>query len=293
MESLKKQVKLQREMFGYKPSMRDKVPQFFKDEGNYSTILTDDMDSLLGCSLVKEINDWDVNQFYNFKGIYTLDPSNTKELVGIDMAKCSGKTIDNHLMVFDEFTRINPESINLNHVKNITNKSYIFKYPFSTFMLILWLHDVPLNHMDDETIKFILTVDSSFGTYYDKNEFMRNKHKRWLEEMNFTRFIDVLNKSSLRELRELQGKTHKIGDEITVNPNGTLSFGGWNEKRLDNLSKRLGFKVELPKGEFTLERECEVKPFVSSPDNNTFMLDEGVMTYNYLYKDKGVVSKLK
>ena len=85
-----------------------------KDE--YGLILTDDLDSLLGCAIIKAIKGWNVEQVMLFKASpkKRLDylghtENNIHEVIGVDLALTEGKCFDNHLTAFSYGQKPNSE----------------------------------------------------------------------------------------------------------------------------------------------------------------------------------------
>lgn len=273
--------------------LKTKLPTFYNEKDIYTTILTNDMDALLCSAACKAINNWDVNYFYNFEGLYVLDADNKKERVGLDLALTRGKTIDNHLMTYNHNTIHNPQAINLNYTKGIVNDSYYKKFPLSTFLLLVSLYDISLNYKDESLIKFILSVDSAHVGYYASSNRFKKVYIDWMEEMGLTKMLDILARTPLDGFKEIQRKNAKLGKNISLDSNNQLQFGYWNDRVLGALSNKIGFEVSLPKGQFTLLQQFNNEEFNASSRVNQFMTDENVFSYNFTYKKCGKVSILK
>lgn len=270
-----------------------KVPTFYKEKDIYTTILANDWDALLSCAVEKEVNNWDINHFYDFESMWVLNSSNTKEYVGLDLALTKGKNIDNHLMGYNYGTLANEQGINLNTFKGINTTKYYKKFPLSTFLLLVSLHDIPLNYNDDMLIKFLLTIDSAHKGFYADKEFFKQVYVDWMEDLGLTRFLDILNKTDIKEFNNISAATAKHGKQITINNDGFLTFGKGTYD-LDKFSKRMGFKVELPAQQFTKTMEFENKNFsVNSVNPNSFMNNDEVFSYAFTYKNNGRVSYIK
>lgn len=273
--------------------LKEKLPTFYNEKDIYTTILTNDMDALLCSATCKAINNWDVNYFYNFKGLYVFDQSNRKEYVGLDLALTQGKTIDNHLMTYNYATIHNPQAINLNYTKGINNHSYYKKFPLSTFLLLVSLYDIPLNYKDESLIKFLLSVDSAYKGYYASNDHFKKVYTDWMEQLNLTNMLDILSRTDISEFNVIQEKNEKLGKSIILDDEGYLKFGNWNGQVLNKLSKKIGFEVSLPKGQFTLQQQFKNEYFNAGSKVNSFMTDSNVFSYNFTYKTGGKVSILK
>lgn len=270
--------------------IKDKLPQWIFEKDNYTMEMQNDWDSLLSTCLLKHLNGWDINYFYNFKARYILDNMNNKEKVGVDLALRTGKTVCNHVMLQDHSTVKNHEAVNLNSIRDIHTKQYKKKYPFSTFMLLISIFDYQLNYDDECLIKFILCVDSAYkGFYADKDEY-RKIYVDWMKLLGLDKFLDVLEKTPKEEFTNMLGKMKKRGTDITIDENGCLKFGEYN---LEKLSKRLGFTVELPKGQFKQDMQFINGFFEVSPKSSRFYKNENVYSYAFTKRGSGKVSYIK
>lgn len=259
------------------------------EKGKYTTILTNDWDSILAACAVKKVNDWDINYFYTFDGLYVLDKTDERERVGIDLALREGKTICNHLMLQDSNSQVNEQAFNLNSVKGISNNKYCTKFPLSTFLLIISAYNIPLDYSDETLMKFILSVDSAHKGFYTDNSYFKKIYTDWIEELGLTPLLDILNKTTLEEFKIIKKNTKKLGDIITIDDNGYLDFGK-NPAYFENLSERFGFDIELPKQQFTKIMDLSNKDFRANTMSKGFMKDNSVFSYAFTYKDIGKVS---
>lgn len=259
----------------------------------YQGIGTDDWDSLLsGCGL-KEVKGLEVNKFFNFKQMYAINPNDDRPDIGIDMARKFGMTYCNHMQLFYSNSNVNKQSANLNNIKGIHNKDYYKKYPLSTFLLICSMYDIPLDYNNKGLIKFLLAVDSSYKGFYAKNSYFKQIYVDWMEELGFTKMLDILAKTDVKEFNdEDEGWLAIIknrGDKLYIDDNGFMQFGNYD---LDKMSRNLGFKVELPKEQFTLIEEYDRK-FFTMDELRDLSKNDNVYSYALTYKGKGVVSYFK
>ena len=102
----------------------------------YGLTLTDDLDSLLSCAILKQIKGWNIESAFIFNDNKVHEKDKQKldcyykiadtdnEQIGVDFAKAQGKCFDNHLTQFTYHEEINPQAINLNRVQNIYREKY-------------------------------------------------------------------------------------------------------------------------------------------------------------------------
>lgn len=267
---------------------REYIGEWHLQKDKFNTILTDDWDSLLSACLLKHLLGWSINYFHSFTKLYVLNESDTRESVGVDLSRTKGKTFDNHLQMFNRFSDVNPESVNLNHFMKIGVDRIGEKFPFSTFMLLLWVYKdrYQLNWDDEGLIKFILTVDSSYKSYYEYNE----NCVKWLYYMGLEKFLDVLKKYEKEDFDKLKSKCAENGTKLIVNDKGQLTFGNWNDKLLQDLSQRLGFEVSLPQGQFKAIKHYKNVPFNEPSLVDDFMRSNRVYCYVIKNSNGGKVS---
>src|SRR5690606_37808525 len=75
-----------------KDKLKERFPEWCSDftQGQYNTILTDDLDSLLGCAIEKHVKGNEVNYFYEFDNLYIADQTDKRKAIGIDLALHKG-----------------------------------------------------------------------------------------------------------------------------------------------------------------------------------------------------------
>ena len=86
-----------------KDELKQKLPQWYKDrENQYGLILTDDIDSLLSCAILKAKMNWDIEQVMLFNAKQNSEISvdwhgvadnATHEAIGVDFARVDGKLL--------------------------------------------------------------------------------------------------------------------------------------------------------------------------------------------------------
>lgn len=263
-------------------SLYDKFPQWTKEDFNAHTILTDDFDSLIGCAIAKEVKGWEINQFYSFSEKWAIDKNTQLEHVGVDLSIPKGKTFDNHVMLFDSCSPINPESANLNNILGIHADIYGKKYAMSTTLMMWSLYDIPLPKSEIGKM-FLIALDVGHKGHYSG---FREVHNEWLEKLGFTELIDLLNKYDKPCFDAIVAKIKENGEKITIDYDGFLKAGNIN---LDSLSKGLGIKIELPEEQFTLMNTYRTQKF-----NRLYTEDlsqnKNVYSFALAYKNSGIVS---
>lgn len=252
--------------------LKERFPEwcFNYEQGQNALMLTDDLDSLLGCAIEKYVKGNEVNYFYSFKNLYVADRTDNRKAIGIDLALHRGKSWCNHVVRISENDYVNPQTANINALLNVHSGNYTKKYAMSTALLMWSFYGLPLPKTKEGKM-LLLAIDSGYLGHY--NETFKPVHNKYLELLGFEELIDLLNQTPKFEFELLQGK-YKTKEKIKLNSDGYL------ETRLP-LAELQGFfdiPLELPTQQFTLR--------------NQFQDDEG-NTYNTKSKeqiDRNIIS---
>ena len=180
----------------------------------YGLILTDDLDSLLGCAILKAVKGWNIEQIMLFKAdknrrydYLGATANNTHEVIGVDLALMNGKCFDNHLTAFSYGQKPNPESINLNNVCNICRNSYCSKYNTSTVILLWSLYDLPKEKLPDELMMLLLSIDGTHDAYYLYQGNFRGTLRKWLVDvLDLPEFYDCFERHTYSDFEDIRKK---------------------------------------------------------------------------------------
>lgn len=243
-----------------KVNTKERLPQWYNDTTQYGLILTDDIDSLLGCSILKTVKGWDIERLmlFNYKkqGIDFLAKTRnaTHESIGVDFAMVNGKCFDNHLCRFSyNDDMVNKESINLNNITNVARLEYYKKYNLSTVLLLWSLYDLPKEDLLEELMMVLIAIDGSYEGFYTK-DFFRQIHKRYMVDyLELPEFYECELRHTKQEFEEIKRK-YNLDKKITVHK-GNLS----TEIDIDAINELLAWEcdvqIELPAEQFYLEQK--------------------------------------
>ncbi|WP_373105908.1 hypothetical protein [Anaerostipes hadrus] len=201
------------------------VPTWYKDKTNkYHTILTDDIDSLLSCAILKQIMGWSVEEIFllkkKVKGHEGQDlKGKTKnatqsEGIGVDLALHKGKCFDNHITRFSNIDYKNEESINPNLMENITRQNYTEKYAGSTVLLLWSLYGLQKEGLTDEAMMMLLAIDSAFLGYYSSRYRQYIKHYL-VDVLDLPEFYHCIERHEKEEFYAIQDK-YRLREKITL-----------------------------------------------------------------------------
>ena len=208
-----------------KKNQTKNLPTWYKDKTNkYHTILTDDIDSLLSCAILKQAMGWNVEEIFllkkKVKGHEGQDlKGKTKnatqsEGIGVDLALHKGKCFDNHITRFSDIDYKNEESINPNLMENITRQNYTEKYAGSTVLLLWSLYGLQKENLTDEAMMMLLAIDSAFLGYYSSRYRQYIKHYL-VDVLDLPEFYHCIERHEKEEFYAIQDK-YRLREKITL-----------------------------------------------------------------------------
>ncbi|MBO0997399.1 hypothetical protein IOC57_06485 [Bacillus sp. SD075] len=219
------------------------------EQGLNPTILTDDLDSLLGCAIEKHVKGNDVNYFYNFNKLFVGDSQDTRKVIGIDLALHKGKSWCNHVVRISEDDYVNPETANINALLKVHSGNYFKKYAMSTVLTMWSYYDLPLPETKEGKM-LLLCIDSGFLGHYDDR--FKDVHNAYLRLLDFPELIELLEETEKWEYFNLQ-RRYDTKAKIQLNKNGQLT----TTLPLAELQGLFGIPMELPTLQFTLRNKFQ------------------------------------
>lgn len=229
----------QKPSFIMKKEIKNKYPEWIKDNNKYYMCLTDDLDSYFSCLLLQQIKGYEISHFYTFSKLYKADGYvNNVKICGIDMDLLKGRCWSNHV------TKINnPKSANLNVIQNIGINNYYSKYCGSTLLQIISYYDYDISDLSDEAKMVLLCVDSTFLMY----GFNEENCKHWLVDiLNLPDMFQLCKEHSREEFKQLIDK-YNLKNKIYVDEYGELKTG----IDLEGLSNLFDLPFLLPRNKLT------------------------------------------
>ncbi|MTD30120.1 hypothetical protein [Planomicrobium sp. YIM 101495] len=277
-----------------KQELLELIPEWATLKQDRNLTLTNDLDSLLSCALLKHVFGYEINYFYSFSKVSALNLQDKRKSIGVDLALVKGYTYCNHLTMLDAASYKNPDSANINNLLNISRDTYNKKFAMSTFIMLWSLLGMETEGLSDDLIKLLLSVDSGFKGYYpEEYRYIFMDH---LDLLGMSHFAEVLERTHIADMYYFK-EVNNLDASIVLNrKNNKLKFIEtgrsikWDQQEvdLDWLSKTVGFKVELPKGEFTEIQKLENEKLEWHELTKTKI--EESFSYAFVYKDKVKVS---
>ena len=221
----------------------------------YGLILTDDIDSLLSCSILKQKKNWNVEQILLFKAFnknfdaYGETSNATHEAIGVDLALTNGKCFDNHLTKFSPSgDKDNPQAINLNRIEGISRYRYKDKYNLSTVLLLWSLYDLPKEELSDELMMLLIAIDGSFDGFYTQEQYV-SIHEHWIRDvLELPEFLECERRHTRADFEAIQ-KKYNLKEKIKMGK-GFLYTDIDIEAINDLLAWETDIQIELPTDKF-------------------------------------------
>lgn len=225
------------------------LPCWYNDE--HELVLSNDIDSLASCAVLKKVKGWEIKYFYDFEKVYKVEGhTEEKERCWVDVAIKEGHAFDNHVSRLTLMDDWNEDMINLNQINWITNECYADKYAGSTLLEIWSLYNLPLPKTEEGKM-LLLAIDVAHKGFYVNN--FHDIQKYYLVDvMGFNELYDVIK-------RHKQYEFDRIIDKYGLNADILCNDGRLRSKlRLTEIGKLLGLDLSLPTETFEVEEELDI-----------------------------------
>lgn len=252
-----------------KKEFKEKFPQWVFKENDFTVCISDDIDSLVGATILKQTKGWEVEHFYDFHNLYSTDKTDKRKAVGVDIALVKGMTFDNHVTMLSSNSQPNTNSANPNIIEGISRDNYTNKYAMSTVLLLYALYDVPLPSTEDGKL-MLMAIDSSFLGYYKG---FKKVQCEWLEKMGMEEMIRLQERHSLIDFANVK-RRFDSSEKILFNKYGVLE----TKIQLEGISNLLELDIQLPDKIFEIRKQFNRKSYELKRDS---IYDNGIVEINY------------
>jgi len=135
-------------------------------EKNRLFVTSCNYDGIICASFLKHYLNWNLAGFYDYNSIWLSDEAikNKNDVIWVDLNILSqlGKSIGGHIVAIDrDLPKGFITSCNPNILLNLTHNDFNKKFPFSTLLFLVWLHNIKIT--DNYLAKlFILHSDNTW-----------------------------------------------------------------------------------------------------------------------------------
>lgn len=223
--------------------------------------LSNDIDSLLACTILNKYNNWNIKFFYDFYGLYKEKGMKVipNSAAGVDIDLITGRCLGNHIGDSN-----NDDCINLNKLCGITRDNYYSKFAMSTTITVLSILGINIDDFTEEQKEIILSIDCGFKSYH-YNKFQAGYYI--VKVLEYPSLIKILEKHDKSYFYNIIDK-YRLYADIDIDDAGHLV----TDIKLEELSKILNIDLELPKQEFIKFKEFEVQTGIPESTENLFSL---------------------
>lgn len=278
---------------GMKSIIKQEYPEWIKEENMKeieSMCLSDDLDSLFSCIILKEIfPQLNIDGFYNFENIYIRENIKLKKLFGVDIDLCKGRCWGNHVTLLSKNDSVNKDSANINNILGISKENYYNKFCGSTLLQIISYYNYDISNLSDEAKMILLAIDSTFLGYYfkDFSGILEDGYycKKYLKLLELDCLLEILEKYKKSDFENLNRK-YGLKKKIYINEKGKLT----TNIDLIGLEKLFNLPFSLPKDNFQCARNYHCYKTNITYKNNKENVCSNMFSCALTYKDSIIYS---
>ena len=205
------------------------------NEKNHKFIISADYNGLICASFLSHILNWKLVGYYDLESLWICeqDAQNYNDIIWVDLNILPklGRAIGGHIVSLPKQTPMGFQtSCNPNLLANLTSEDFKNKFPFSTLIFLLWLH----NYQIKKTLFARLLVLHSDDTWLKCQEYNQNVN-HWVDMLpnfNWKWLLQKVDKSMFEERVDqiLYPELNQIG--------AVSAFGKLKSKKLNITSKQ-------------------------------------------------------
>ena len=237
-------------------SRKDIITQFpWIKEKNLHFIISSDYDGLICASFLHHHLNWKLAGYYNLETLWLSDSAiqNKSELIWVDLniLPTQGRTIGGHIVsIDDEIPKGFQTSCNPNILLKLTDKEFYQKFPFSTLLLLMWIHKI---YPPNELVAKLLSLHADAAWlkcqhYSDNVEFWKsilldynwNKILKGVNTKTFEKRIDQILYPTLSELGAVTRQSKLTSHYLKIKSKQYQSNPDWDEDIILNLFTMFG-----------------------------------------------------
>ena len=163
---------------------------------NCQYVISASYDGMICASFLNHFLDWELVGYYNLENLWISEQAkaNKQKLIWVDLniLPINGRAIGGHIVAYNnEIPKGFDSSCNPNTLVRLSSNDFKYKYPFSTIIFLMWLHNKEVSEKD--IAKFsLLHSDDVWLKYQNYN----NNCKLWsstLENYNWDKLFNKVD----------------------------------------------------------------------------------------------------
>jgi len=222
-------------------------------------ITSADYDGLICASFLHHHLGWELAGYYNLTSLWLSDKAkkNSGNLIWVDLNIIStqGRAIGGHIVSLNgELPRGFKSSCNPNIMANLNADKFKEKFPFSTLIFLLWLHNIQI---EKELLARMLVLhsDASWLKYQEYGENV----KKWISSLNdydwkwlfqkvnsvtFEKRVDEILYPELKKIGAVSGLSKLSSKRLNIKSRQFQFNPDWDEDIILNLFRLFGNKLK-------------------------------------------------
>jgi len=222
-------------------------------------ITSADYDGLICASFLHHHLGWELAGYYNLTSLWIADKAkkNSGNLIWVDLNIIStqGRAIGGHIVSLNgELPRGFKSSCNPNIMANLNADKFKEKFPFSTLIFLLWLHNIQI---EKELLARMLVLhsDASWLKYQEYGENV----KKWISSLNdydwkwlfqkvnsvtFEKRVDEILYPELKKIGAVSGLSKLSSKRLNIKSRQFQFNPDWDEDIILNLFRLFGNKLK-------------------------------------------------
>ena len=256
-----------------KPQLKQLFPQWVSEKLDRELIMSNDLDSILACTLLNKQFGYKINGYYSFDlGLGFINPNIGKKHIGVDIALNNKMYCwDNHVTILNSDTAINKNSANLNTIYKVSAKNkyeYFKKFAGSTAMQIWSYYGFEVPEKDNGKM-MLLSIDSAYLGYY--RESFRDTWINYMELLGFEELIEFCSRHTEEDFKEFK----KLYTENFNFSDGIVYYSIESRKFVEEC---LDMELYIPTEQFLLHTEMKAH---QTTMNNVQNLSKDTNVFSY------------
>jgi hypothetical protein len=222
-------------------------------------IISADYDGLICASFLHHHLGWELAGYYNLTSLWLSEKAkkNSDNLIWVDLNILStqGRAIGGHIVSPNgEFPKGFKSSCNPNIMANLNADRFKDKFPFSTLIFLLWLHDIQI---EKELLARMLVLhsDASWLKYQEYGDNvnkwisgLENYDWKWLfqkaNSVTFEKRIDEILYPELKKIGAVSGLSKLSSKRLNIKSRQFQFNPDWDEDIILNLFRLFGNKLK-------------------------------------------------
>jgi len=228
-------------------------------EKNKHFMISADYDGIICASFLNHFLNWKLTGYYNMETLWLSENAikNKSDLIWVDLniLPIKGRTIGGHIVsINDSIPKGFQTSCNPNLLLNINSKNFDKKFPFSTILFLMWIHNIyPKNKLISKLL--LLHADAvwlKFQNYPDNvnkwkkilTDYNWNKLFSRVNSKNFDKKIDAILYSQMKEIGALSKRSKLSSKHLNIQSREYICNPDWDDDIIIKLFNIFGNELD-------------------------------------------------